>query len=65
MNKHLPVLHPGPCNIGVELDQELIKSSLYKGHRQVYYSVPMRMAIVSAILNNNDKNIGIVHGEKF
>jgi aspartate carbamoyltransferase catalytic subunit len=65
MNKLIPVLHPGPCNIGVELDQDLIKSSLYKGHRQVYYSVPMRMAIVSAILNNNDKNIGIVHGEKF
>lgn len=65
MNKIIPVLHPGPCNIGVELDQALVKSSLYQGHFQVFNSVPMRMAIIQAMLNNNDKNIGNIHGEKF
>jgi aspartate carbamoyltransferase catalytic subunit len=65
MNKLIPVFHPGPCNVGVEIDQQLIKSSLYQGHFQVYNSVPMRMAIIQAMLNNNDKNIGYIHGEKF
>jgi aspartate carbamoyltransferase catalytic subunit len=65
LNKLIPVLHPGPCNVGVEIDHEIMKSSLYKGHLQVFNSVPIRMAIIQAILNNNDKNIGIIHGEKF
>jgi aspartate carbamoyltransferase catalytic subunit len=65
MNKLVPVLHPGPANIGVELDAGLIKSSLYKGYLQVQNSIPMRMAIIQSMLVNNDKNIGIIHGEKF
>ncbi|MGZ3787225.1 MAG: aspartate carbamoyltransferase catalytic subunit [Bacteriovorax sp.] len=65
MNKLIPVLHPGPANIGVELDHALIKSSLYKGYLQVQNSIPMRMAIIQSMLVNNDKNIGNVHGEKF
>jgi aspartate carbamoyltransferase catalytic subunit len=65
LNKLIPVLHPGPCNVGVEIDHEIMKSSLYKGHLQVFNSVPVRMAIIQSILNNNDKNIGIIHGEKF
>jgi aspartate carbamoyltransferase catalytic subunit len=65
MQKLVPVLHPGPANIGVELDLALIKSSLYKGYQQVQNSIPMRMAIIQSMLVNNDKNIGNVHGEKF
>jgi len=65
MNKLIPVLHPGPANIGVELDHDLIKSSLYKGYEQVQNSIPMRMAIIQSMLVNNDKNIGIINGEKF
>ncbi len=65
MNKLIPVLHPGPANIGVELDQALIKSSLYKGYFQVENSIPMRMAIIEAMLLNNDQNIGRINGEKF
>ncbi len=65
MDKLIPVLHPGPANIGVELDHSLIKSSLYKGYLQVQNSIPMRMAIIQSMLLNNDKNIGIIHGEKF
>ena len=65
LNKLVPVLHPGPANIGVELDCDLIKSSLYKGYLQVENSIPMRMAIIEAMLLNNDQNIGIINGEKF
>ena len=65
MNKLIPVLHPGPANIGVELDEALIKSSLYKGYLQVENSIPMRMAIIEAMLLNNDQNVGIINGEKF
>ena len=65
LNKLVPVLHPGPANIGVELDQALIKSSLYKGYLQVENSIPMRMAIIEAMLLNNDQNIGKINGEKF
>lgn len=65
LNKLIPVLHPGPANIGVELDHALIKSSLYKGYLQVENSIPMRMAIIEAMLLNNDQNIGKVNGEKF
>lgn len=64
MNKLIPVLHPGPANIGVEIDSDLIKSSLYKGYSQVENSIPMRMAIIKSMLVNNDKNIGLIHGEK-
>jgi aspartate carbamoyltransferase catalytic subunit len=65
LNKLIPVLHPGPANIGVEIDQSLMKSSLYKGYLQVTNSIPMRMAIIEAMLLNNDQNIGAVNGEKF
>jgi aspartate carbamoyltransferase catalytic subunit len=65
LNKLIPVLHPGPANIGVELDHALIKSSLYKGYQQVENSIPMRMAIIEAMLLNNDQNIGKVNGEIF
>ena len=65
LQKLVPVLHPGPANIGVELDTALIKSSLYKGYHQVQNSIPMRMAIIQSMLVNNDKNIGKIHGERF
>ncbi len=65
LNKTIPVLHPGPANIGLELDLPLIKSSLYKGYLQVENSIPMRMAIIEAMLKNNDQNIGKIHGETF
>lgn len=65
LNKLVPVLHPGPANIGMEIDHDLIKSSLYQGYLQVQNSIPMRMAIIQSMLVNNDKNIGNIHGEKF
>jgi aspartate carbamoyltransferase catalytic subunit len=59
MKKPLPIFHPGPANIGVEISDDLIRSDLYVGHHQVRNSIYMRMAIIQAILQNKDKNIGI------
>ncbi len=64
MNALKPILHPGPVNIGVELDQDLLKSNLFLGYKQVQNSVPMRMAIIKAMLINSDENIGKIYGEK-
>ena len=50
---------------GTELDNKLIRSSLYKGYLQVENSIPMRMAIIEAMLLNNDQNIGKINGEQF
>lgn len=58
-NKPLPIFHPGPANIGVEISDDLIKSNLYMGHLQVRNSIHMRMAIIQAIIQNKDKTIGI------
>tara|TARA_R110000868_G_scaffold38661_6_gene135136 strand:- start:18306 stop:19193 length:888 start_codon:yes stop_codon:yes gene_type:complete len=58
LNKKIPVLHPGPANIGVEIAADVLKSELFLGYQQVVNSVYVRMAIVMAMLENGDKNIG-------
>ncbi|WP_417336393.1 aspartate carbamoyltransferase catalytic subunit [Halobacteriovorax marinus] len=58
LNKKLPVLHPGPANIGVEICEELINSKYYLGHEQVRNSIYLRMALVQSMLQNGAKNIG-------
>lgn len=57
-NKKIPVLHPGPANIGLEIGHDVVKSELFLGYQQVVNSVYMRMAILMAMLENRDKNIG-------
>lgn len=47
-------MHPGPVNIGMEISPELLKSHYYLGHQQVASSIPVRMAILLSILNNQD-----------
>ncbi len=58
-NKHLPVFHPGPANVGVEITRDLIESPYYFGYEQVHNSIFMRMAIIQAVLQNSDKRLGI------
>ncbi|PIP89836.1 MAG: aspartate carbamoyltransferase [Bdellovibrionales bacterium CG12_big_fil_rev_8_21_14_0_65_38_15] len=57
-NKAIPVLHPGPANIGVEIARDVLKSELFLGYQQVVNSVYTRMAILMAMLENGDKTIG-------
>ena len=61
LNKEIPIFHPGPVNIGVELDLDIIKSQNYKGYEQVKNSIYMRMAIIDAILNrrNDEENASL------
>jgi aspartate carbamoyltransferase catalytic subunit len=56
--KLMPIFHPGPANIGVEISKDLIKSPHYFGYEQVHNSIYMRMAIIQAVLQNNARNIG-------
>ncbi|MBT3584347.1 MAG: aspartate carbamoyltransferase catalytic subunit [Halobacteriovoraceae bacterium] len=58
MNKLIPVYHPGPANIGVEIGKCVMKSSLYQGYLQVKNSIYMRMAIVQSILEKGERNFG-------
>jgi len=53
LGRMLPVYHPGPCNIGVELDRAIVKSDYYRGYQQVVNSVYMRMAIIKGMLCKN------------
>lgn len=52
LGKKIPLYHPGPANIGVEISHQAIKSPLYFGHEQVKNSIFMRMAIIKAMLSS-------------
>lgn len=58
-NKDLPIFHPGPANIGVEVSEDVIKSPFYKGHDQVNHSVFMRMSILHYLITDEleEKNL--------
>lgn len=58
-DRPLPVFHPGPANVGVEISATLLKSPYYFGHTQVYNSIFVRMAVIQAVLQNNDRNSGL------
>lgn len=58
LNKKIPVFHPGPVNIGVELTHEVLDSDYYMGYKQVENSIYMRMALIKAMLKNKDTNVG-------
>ena len=55
-NKNIPVYHPGPANIGIEIGEDVIKTPIdynglgYLGYQQVKHSLYMRMAIILAML---------------
>lgn len=57
--KDMAIFHPGPVNIGVELQRDILRSKNYKGYEQVINSIYMRMAIIATMIQNTDKNIGL------
>ncbi|MEC7276030.1 MAG: aspartate carbamoyltransferase catalytic subunit [Bdellovibrionota bacterium] len=59
LGKKIPVFHPGPANVGVEISKDLMLSPFYFGYEQVHNSIFMRMAIIQAVLQNTDKKLGI------
>lgn len=58
LGRKIPIYHPGPANIGVEVDSEIVNSELWMAHRQVENSIYVRMAIIEAMVTNDDHNIG-------
>jgi aspartate carbamoyltransferase catalytic subunit len=57
-NKVIPIYHPGPANIGIEVSHEIVDSEIWMAHKQVENSVYVRMAIIEAMINNEDTKIG-------
>ncbi len=51
-SKLLPIYHPGPANIGVEISMEALKSPYYFGYEQVKNSIFMRMAIIKSMFHS-------------
>ena len=46
----ITVIHPGPVNIGVELDQDVVDHERSLIHRQVTHGVAVRMAVLSNMI---------------
>ena len=59
LGKKIPLFHPGPANVGVEIARETMNSPAYFGHLQVRNSIYMRMAVMQAVLQNNDNEVGV------
>lgn len=51
-SKFIPLYHPGPANIGVEISMEALKSPHYFGYEQVNNSIYMRMAIIKSMFHS-------------
>src|SRR5690606_28395831 len=51
------LLHPGPVNRGVELDGELLNDPRSAIDDQVYNGVPMRMAVLAAVVGGGGLQI--------
>jgi aspartate carbamoyltransferase catalytic subunit len=49
-HKEIPIYHAGPTNVGVEVDQDIIHSPLFRGREEVAHSIPMRMAILESLI---------------
>ncbi|POB14329.1 aspartate carbamoyltransferase catalytic subunit [Halobacteriovorax sp. DA5] len=58
IGKTAPIFHPGPANIGIEVDSEIVNSDLWMAHKQVENSIYIRMAIIEAMITNGDTKIG-------
>lgn len=51
-NPKLVILHPGPVNVGMELDGELLEDPMCLIHRQVTHGVAVRMAVLQRLLHS-------------
>jgi aspartate carbamoyltransferase catalytic subunit len=54
VNKYpnVSIIHPGPVNVGVEIDAEVLNSSSCLIHRQVTHGVAVRMAVLQSVFSN-------------
>jgi aspartate carbamoyltransferase catalytic subunit len=52
LNRKISVYHAGPANIGMEIDQQTIKSPFYRGALQVQNGVFIRMAMMELMIES-------------
>lgn len=52
LHPNVVVMHAGPVNVGVELDEELLSSPQCLIHRQVTHGVAVRMAVLHMIFSD-------------
>ena len=52
--KDVPVFHPGPTNIGVEISLDLARSPHYLGLLQVQHSTPLKAALIELMLKGTN-----------
>ena len=50
LNPDIKILHPGPWNTGVELDQYIVDSENFYGYKQVTNGLAVRLAILKLLL---------------
>ena len=50
LNPDIKILHPGPWNTGVELDQYVVDSENFYGYKQVTNGLAVRLAILKLLL---------------
>lgn len=53
INPDIKILHPGPWNTGVELDQHIIDSKNFYGFQQVTNGLAVRLAILKLLIGHN------------
>ena len=51
LNPDIKILHPGPWNTGVELDQYIVDSENFYGYKQVTNGLAVRLAILKLLLS--------------
>jgi aspartate carbamoyltransferase catalytic subunit len=52
MRKEAIVMHPGPYNRGMELDDCVLNWAGWRYARQVHHGVAVRMAVLDLLVNN-------------
>ncbi len=52
MRKEAIVMHPGPYNRGMELDDSVLNWAGWRYARQVHHGVAVRMAVLDLLVNN-------------
>ena len=53
LNPEIKILHPGPWNAGVELEQEIVEQDNFYGYRQVTNGVAVKLALFKLLDESN------------
>ena len=57
LQKHAIVMHPGPYNRGMELDDTVLEFAGWRYARQVHHGVYIRMAVLDLLVNGTRERV--------